>query len=231
MIAVSSPALASRDSTAFRRCVFRNENKLLAVSWLTEDHLRPRIVAGIDGTHCVMERIMRALFVISLVAFLATSVFAQPQSRDKQTVTVGPWAIATTYKAGEFDNCTMSRSTGGLEISFVRTQDGLLVVLDSQKWKLDRGNAYSVKLAAGSQSVDAKALAETKSVTIALADRRFNSKLRSATVLEVHGKGATLRVPLDGSRAALERLDECFEKNSRAVSVITNPFVAPSQKP
>jgi hypothetical protein len=140
-------------------------------------------------------------------------------------------AIATTYKADKFDNCTMSRSTGELEISFVRTQDGLLVVLDSPKWKLDRGNAYSVKLAAGSRSVDAKALAETKSVTIALADPRFNAKLRSANSLEVRGKGATLHVPLDGSRAALERLDECFEKNSREGSVITNPFVAPSQKP
>jgi hypothetical protein len=124
----------------------------------------------------------------------------------------------------------MSRSAGELGITFVRTEDELLVVLDSSKWKLDRGKAYSVRLVAGSQSVEAKALAETKTVTIALADRLFNARLRSASVLEVRGQGATLRVPLDRSLAALQRLDVCFEKNSREASE-TNPFVAPSRKP
>ena len=41
---------------------------------------------------------------------------------------------------------------------------------------------------------------------------------------------ALLHVPLDGSAAALERLDACFERNSRE-SAETNPFVAPSRKP
>ena len=173
---------------------------------------------------------MRTLFALSFLTFLTTSVLAQPQPRDNQTVTVGPWAIATTYKADKFENCTMSRSAGELEITFVRTEDGLLVLLDSPKWKLDRGKAYSVRLVAGSQSVEAKALAERKSVTVALADRRLNAKLRSANVLQVRGEGATLRVPLDGSSAALERLEVCFEKNSREASE-TNPFVAPSRKP
>jgi hypothetical protein len=54
--------------------------------------------------------------------------------------------------------------------------------------------------------------------------------MRSADFLEVKGEGATLRVPLDGSMAALGRLDACFEKNSRS-GVETNPFVAPSRKP
>jgi hypothetical protein len=78
--------------------------------------------------------------------------------------------------------------------------------------------------------VQAKALAENKSVTIALADRTLNERMRSADFLEVKGEGATLRVPLDGSMAALGRLDACFEKNSRS-GVETNPFVAPSRKP
>jgi len=154
---------------------------------------------------------------------------AQP-SQDNQTVTVGPWTISTTYKAEKFDNCTMTRAVAGLGINFVRTQDGLLLLLDSSKWKLDRGKAYSVRLAAGSQVVESKALAESKGVTIALADLPFNAKLRTANVLEVRAEGATLRVPLDRSAAALERLDLCFDKNSRE-GPDTNPFVAPSKKP
>jgi hypothetical protein len=54
--------------------------------------------------------------------------------------------------------------------------------------------------------------------------------LRIADVLEVKGEGATLRVPLDGSTAALGRLEACFDKNSRS-GVDTNPFVAPNRKP
>jgi hypothetical protein len=171
---------------------------------------------------------MRIPLALLFATFLTTSVQAEPQPRDNQTVTVGPWAIATTYKADRLESCTMSRSAGELGITFVRTQDGLLALLDSRKWKLDRGKAYSVRLVAGSRSVDAKALAETKSVTIALADPRLNSKLRSASVFEVHGDGATLRVPLDGSSTAFERLEACYNKREASE---TNPFVASSRKP
>jgi hypothetical protein len=54
--------------------------------------------------------------------------------------------------------------------------------------------------------------------------------MRTANILEVKGEGATLKVPLDGSTAALERLEACFEKNSRA-GVESNPFVAPNRRP
>ncbi len=158
---------------------------------------------------------------------LATSAMTDAEG---QTVTVGPWTIATSYKADRFDNCSMSRSTPELEITFLRAQDGLSLVLNSQKWKLERGKAYSVRLVAGSRSVEAKALAESRAVTIAFVDRALNERLRTADVLEVRGEGATLRVPLDGSTAALVRLEACFDKNSRA-GVETNPFVAPSRKP
>jgi hypothetical protein len=171
---------------------------------------------------------MRLALLAIVISHTPSSSLAQPQS--SQTTTVGPWEIATSYKADKFDACVMSRSAAGLGISFSRAQDGLLLLLDSPKWKLDRGKAYSVRLAAGSQAVDAKALAETKNVTVALSDRQFNGKLRSANVLEVHGEGATLRVPLDGSAAAFDRLETCFEKNSRE-SAETNPFVAPDRKP
>ena len=153
---------------------------------------------------------MRASFAALFVILLTTSAFAQ--SRDSETVIVGPWAIATTYKAEEFESCTMGRSAGELGITFVREREGLLVV---------RGKAYSVRVVAGSRSVDAQALAETKSVTIALEDSRLKASLRFANAFEVRGEGATLRVPLDGSSTAFQRLEACVNKRASE----TNPFV------
>jgi hypothetical protein len=173
------------------------------------------------------EGIMRTPVALSVAASLATPAMAYAE---EQTVTVGPWTIADSYKGDRFDSCSMSRSASQLDIAFVRGQDGLLLLLDSQKWKLERGKAYPVRLVAGSRSVEAKALAESRAVTIALADRALNERLRIADVLEVRGEGTTLRVSLDGSAAALGRLEACFDKNSRA-GVETNPFVAPSRKP
>jgi hypothetical protein len=123
-----------------------------------------------------MEQTMRTSLALVSLILLTSSALAQ-QPLDIQTITIGPWGITTTYKADKFDNCTMTRSTADLGISFVRNQDGLLLLLESPKWKLERGKVYSVRLAAGSQSVEAKALAESKGVTIALADRPFNEKL------------------------------------------------------
>ena len=87
-----------------------------------------------------------------------------------------------------------------------------------------------MRLVAGGQSIDARALADAKSVTIPLEEGTLGGRLRMSSLLQVQGEGATLRVPLDGSTAALNRLDACFQKNSRE-SAATNPFVAPSRKP
>src|SRR4051812_45615456 len=172
---------------------------------------------------------MRTIVAFGCLILPMSSALGQ-QMQERQTISVGPWSIATTYKAEKFESCTMSRSASGLGISFIRNQDGLLLNLDSTKWKLERGNAYTVRLAAGSQSVDAKALAETKGVTIAFADRSFNERLRTASMLDVRAEGATLHVPLDKSALALDRLESCFEKNGRE-GIEANPFVAPSRKP
>jgi hypothetical protein len=56
------------------------------------------------------------------------------------------------------------------------------------------------------------------------------SQLRAANVLWVRGEGATVRVPLHGTAAGLQRLEACFNKNERQ-STETNPFVAPSRAP
>jgi hypothetical protein len=170
---------------------------------------------------------MRAPVALSVAATVAASAMAYA---DEQTVTVGPWTIAAAYKGDRFDSCTMNRSASELDVTFVRSQDGLLLRLGSPKWKLDSGRAYTVRLATGPRTFEAKALAEPKTVTIALTDRGVSEGLRMADVLEVKGEGATLRVPLDSSTAALGRLEACFDKNSRS-GVDTNPFVAPSRKP
>jgi hypothetical protein len=170
---------------------------------------------------------MRLPVALSVVLIPVASVIAREQD---QTISVGPWTIATSFKAEKFDRCTMSRSANDLDVTFARSHDGLLLFLDSSKWKLERGKAYDVTLVAGARSVQAKALAEGKSVTIALSDRPLSERVRTANTLQVRGEGATLRVPLDGSTAALERLESCFEKNSQA-GVESNPFVAPSGKP
>jgi invasion protein IalB len=173
------------------------------------------------------ETMRSSVIALALALFSAPSAIAHAQD---QTVSVGAWTIATSSKADKFDSCTMSRSTSDLDITFVRARDGLILLLDSSKWKLERGKAYEVTLLAGSRSVQTKALAETKSVTIAVADRPLSERMRTANILEVKGEGATLKVPLDGSTAALERLEACFEKNSRA-GVESNPFVAPNRRP
>lgn len=196
---------------------------------------RPRPVAGIDlmnfPRHAAPpvpeEKTMQTSVALALAASLATSNIADA---GEQTVTVGPWTIAASYKGDAFDGCSMNRSVADLDMTFLRTQDGLRLVLDSRKWKLERSKAYPVRLVAGSRSVEAEALAESKAVTIALADRALNERLRITNVLEVRGEGATLRVPLDGSAAALGRLQACFDKNSQE-SVETNPFVAHSHRP
>jgi hypothetical protein len=172
------------------------------------------------------------------VRLAAKSGLAQPPPPDSQTVTAGPWTIVPIYKASKLQSCTMSRSDGELGATFVRAKDGLSIILEAPKWKLQRGKAYSVRLAAGSRSVDVMARAETKSVIIPLSDSRLNSRLRSANNLQVHAEGATLRVPLDSSSTGFERLEECFTSDEalennpfvKRKAWEKNPFVAPGRK-
>ena len=95
---------------------------------------------------------MRTSAALSLVIFLATLAVAQAED---EVITVGPWTIAASSKADKLDSCTMSRSTDDLNVSFVRADDGLVLLLDSSKWRLERGRAYELTLLAGQRSVDA----------------------------------------------------------------------------
>ena len=119
---------------------------------------------------------MRLLVALFIAIISVTSVTAREQD---QTVSVGPWTIAASFKAEKFDRCTMSRSANDLDITFARSQDGLFLFLDSSKWKLERGKAYDVTLVAGARLVQAKALAEAKSVAIAQRESAHGQYSRS----------------------------------------------------
>jgi hypothetical protein len=173
-------------------------------------------------------RIGLAVCVAFIFALDVSSAVGQQNA--KKAILVGPWSITTIYKADRFDNCVMSRTGDEVNAGFILGKDAVLLELDSAKWHLERGKTYAVKLAIGSRVYEAKALAETKTATIDLGDRSLSDALRAGTALDVQGEGATIRISLDGSAAAFDRLTMCFNKNSHT-GVETNPFVAPSQKP
>ena len=91
--------------------------------------------------------------------------------------------------------------------SFLRTSDGLSLTLESPNWKLDRGKNYSVLMKAGAASWNTDVAAEANSVSVPISDKKFIEGLRAANVFMVDGAGSTIRIPLDQSRAALDRLD------------------------
>jgi predicted regulator of Ras-like GTPase activity (Roadblock/LC7/MglB family) len=142
---------------------------------------------------------------------------------------IGPWEIEATFKDNKFDHCAINRKVDEVVASFLRTSDGLSLTLESPNWKLDRGKNYPVRMKAGAASWSTDVAAETNSVSVPISDKKFKEGLRAANVFMVEGAGSTIRIPLDQSRAALDRLDNCLTKNSRAVE--TNPFVAPTRQP
>jgi hypothetical protein len=166
-----------------------------------------------------------AIFAVACVPTLALAV------EESKSESIGPWEIEATYKADKFDRCTVSRKLeNDIVASFIRTNDeALTFMLESPNWKLERGKQYPVKMSLGPQSWDTEVAAEASSVSIGVDQKKFESGLRNASALNVVAAGATIHVPLDKSRVALERLENCVAKNERAAE--TNPFVAPARQP
>ncbi|HEY7459363.1 MAG TPA: hypothetical protein VH765_11490 [Xanthobacteraceae bacterium] len=170
-----------------------------------------------------------ALHVSLAVASLTLPTLAVAAEETK-TDMIGPWEIEATFKGDKFDRCAINRKLDDdIVASFVRTGDDLALELESPNWKLDRGQSYPVKMTLGPLSFDTEVAAEPNSVSMDVKDKKFVAGLRSASALNVVAAGATIRVPLDKSTAAFERLDQCVEKNNKAVE--TNPFVAPARRP
>ena len=78
-----------------------------------------------------MRRYFKFLLVTVATAFYVSPSIAQQNPRE--TVVVGPWSITTTYKANRFENCTMSRTGGEVNASFVLAKDEMLLELELRK--------------------------------------------------------------------------------------------------
>jgi len=173
-----------------------------------------------------VHRVSYVIAISGLLALPATSRAAE----ESKTDTIGPWEIEATFKGDRFDRCSINRKLDDdIQASFVRAGDDLSLELESPNWKLERGKNYPVKMTLGPLSVDTEVAAEANSVSTELKDKKFTAALRSASALNVVGAGATIRVPLDKSTVAFDRLEQCVEKNNKAVE--TNPFVAPARQP
>ena len=165
------------------------------------------------------RNLRRLLLSAPLVALLPSGAAAESES-------VGPWEIEAAYTDNKFDRCAISRKLeDDIVATFVQTAGGLTFLLSSPNWKLERGKQYPVTMKAGPQTWDREVAAEASSVSMDLADPKFISALRAAGSLDVAAAGATIRVPLDNSTAAFARLEQCVDKNERAVA--TNPFCGP----
>lgn len=164
--------------------------------------------------------------VVACVCLPAVALAAE----ESKSETIGPWEIEATFKGDKFDRCAINRKLNDdIVASFVRTGEDLTLELESPNWKLDRGKQYPVKMTLGPLSFDTEVAAESNAVTMDVTDKKFVAGLRSASALNVVAAGATIRVPLDRSTVAFDRLDQCVEKNNRGVE--TNPFVAPARQP
>jgi hypothetical protein len=172
----------------------------------------------------------KSLWLASLAAAslaLPTLGFAAEESK---TDTIGPWEIEATFKGDNFDRCSIHRKLDDdIVASFVRSGDGLSLELESPNWKLDRGEDYPVTMKLGPISLDGEFAAESNSVSMQVKDKKFEAGLRGAKLLNVVAAGATIKVPLDRSADAFDRLAECVAKNDKSVQ--TNPFVAPARRP
>ena len=169
-------------------------------------------------------------YSVAIVASIAVPLAAGRATAASKTDTIGPWEIEAAFKGDKFDRCSIARKLDDdIVATFVRTSDDLTLELSSPNWKLERGKLYPVKMALGPVSFDEQVAAESGSVTMDVKDKKFTAGLRSASALNVVAAGATIRIPLDKSTEAFDRLDQCVAKNEKAVE--TNPFVAPARQP
>lgn len=174
----------------------------------------------ISGRH-----LSRVAAFAPMAALLSSAALAEVN-----TEAIGPWEIEAVYKNGKFDRCAISRTIDDdIAVTFVRTGEELSLQLSSPNWKLESGKDYPVTMKLGPQSWDREVAAEASSVSMDVGDAKFITGLRAANALDVVAAGATIHVPLDKSTIAFERLEQCVEKNERAVE--TNPFVAPARRP
>jgi hypothetical protein len=172
---------------------------------------------------------MRSFLLMTCFVFCSAAAHAQTLS-ESQAVAIGPWQIEAAYRNGKFERCIMSRTTEeGIEARVARDGNGLILTMTSPRWRLEAGKSYPVELVAGASTWSTTMAATLNSVRVALTEPRFTDGLRLADILEVRGAGSAIRVPLEKSAAAMERLERCYERNRNSTE--TNPFIVPKRKP
>src|SRR5712691_151593 len=97
-------------------------------------------LSPIEAFYCML----RATGILISALALWTSALAQRAEESKMDE-IGPWQIEATFKSDKFDHCAISRTVDEIVARFVRTNDGLSLVLESPNWKLERGKPYSVR--------------------------------------------------------------------------------------
>src|SRR4029079_19058308 len=123
-------------------------------------------------------------FAIAAVLWLSPK--ASHAAEESKSDTIGPWEIAATFKSDKFDRCSISRKLDDdMVADFVRTDDGLSLVLSSPNWQVDRGKEYPVQINLLSMRCNDQVAAEANSVSIDIKDKKFTPGLRSASALNV----------------------------------------------
>jgi len=168
--------------------------------------------------------------VVAIAASITLPAAIGHAAEESKSENIGPWEIEAIFKGDKFDRCSINRALqDDIVARFVRTGDGFSLELESPNWKLERGKSYPVKMAMGPLGFDTEVAADSNAVSMDIKDEKFEAGLRSASTLNVVAAGATIRVPLDKSMVAFDRLEQCVEKNIRAAE--TNPFVASARQP
>ncbi len=173
----------------------------------------------------------RLLMVVAAAATVLSTSAGRAAPSETNSVEIGPWKVEADFHGSRFTGCAMSRTTpDDIEVRIARDAQGVLLRMTSPKWRLGRGKSYPVDLVVGNLDEKADVSASGDAVAVRLTDDEFIGKLARENELDVKGAGSTIKVALDQSAAALDRLNSCYEKNS-VRSTDTNPFVAPRQKP
>jgi hypothetical protein len=156
-----------------------------------------------------------ALAVCAIYVLFPTVTTAAGESK---LDTIGPWKIEAVFKGDSWDGCSINRTLqDDIVATFARTGQTLRLELQSPNWKLEDGKHYPVTMNIGSLSINTEVAAAPNSVSTEIKDEKFAAMLRLANTLNVVGTGATIRVPLDKSKVAFNRLEECIEKNNSAI--------------
>ncbi len=183
-----------------------------------------------------MHRLAGRILVLSMACApamaLLPSAMAAPVAAGAEAAGRDAWETEAVYKNDTFDRCLIGRTLdNGMSITFVQTSEGLTMLLASSHWELEPGKSYPVTLKLGPRSWNRDVEAKASSVSMAVTDAGFASGLRAANTLDVVAAGETIRVPLDGSTGAFERLERCVERSARGVPApLAKPAVEAGSK-